>query len=560
MVPARRIASRGISEKQLARVFDASPDHIVIVRADDGKLIAVNPAFERATGYRMDEIAGRGVAELGLWVIPGERERFLADLRAKGSLQDRQVLLRTREGRVLCGSLSASLTEHEGEQLVISVMRDVTEAKRLERRARQSERKFAALFETSPIGLVVTRADERRVVEINDAALRLFGLTREEAVGALPTELIHLDPADARAARVVRFARRDGTQAEALVSGAALDIDGEPHHVVSLLDVTEQRRVERERQQADARYRALFDAALDGMVITTPEGGVLDANAAACAMSGYGREELLGRRFAGLARKDGGALEAEIVAGPMPDGNVLAIMRDVTERRRAERSAALEEANRELESYNFSVSHDLRQPLNAIAGFAELLQEGGADPQECVREIALNAARMEQMIDALMWLSRAGRGVLGRSEVDMKALAQSVAHDLAASAAPAAQVVVGDLPAACGDPVLLRQVWVNLIGNALKYSRHAGQPRVEIGGARREGRLEYAVRDNGVGFDPRDAARLFGAFQRLRSAAGFEGSGIGLAIVQRILRRHGGEIDAESAPGKGATFRFTLPL
>jgi PAS domain S-box-containing protein len=568
--------SRGISEKQLARVFDASPDHIAIVRAEDGRLIAANPAFERATGYRMDEIAGRSVAELGLWVIPGERERFLADLRVKGSLQDRQVLLRTRDGRVLCGSLSASLIEHDGEQLVISVMRDVTQAKRLERRARQSERKFAALFETSPIGLVVTRAAEQRVVEINDAALRLFGLAREEAVGALTTELIHLDPVDARAARVVRFARRDGTAVEALVSGAALEIDGEPHHVVSLLDVTEQRRVERERQQADARHRALFDAALDGMVITTPQGSVLDANAAACAMSGYSREELIGRSFAQLPRKHGGALEIEIVSGPMPDGNRLAIMRDVTERRRAEalvrqanaslervvheRTAELEEANRELESYNFSVSHDLRQPLNAIAGFAELLQDGGTDTEECVREIALNAARMEQMIDALMWLSRAGRAALARSEVDMKALAESVAHDFSSSAASRAQVTIGDLPAACGDPVLLRQVWVNLVGNALKYSRNAAAPRVEIAGARRDGRLEYSVRDNGVGFDMRDATRLFGAFQRLRSAAGFEGSGIGLAIVQRILRRHGGEIHAESAPGKGATFRFSLPL
>ncbi|HSN34101.1 MAG TPA: PAS domain S-box protein, partial [Ideonella sp.] len=449
-------------------------------------------------------------------------------------------------------------------------------------------RKFAALFETSPIGLVVTRAAERRVVEINDAALRLFGLAREDAVGALPTDLIHLDPADAgamralaalageRVAGVVRFARRDGTPVEALVSGAALDIDGEPHHVVSLLDVTEQRRVEREREQADARYRALFDAALDGMVITTPQGSVLDANAAACAMSGYSREELLGCGFAQLARKDGSALEVEIVSGPMPDGSVLAIMRDVTERRRAEalvrqanaslervvheRTAELEEANRALESYNFSVSHDLRQPLNAIAGFAELLQDGGADPDECVREIGLNAARMEQMIDSLMWLSRAARGTLARSEVDMKALAEAVVRDLAAGAASRAQVTVGDLPAACGDPVLLRQVWVNLVGNALKYSRNAPQPRVEIGGARRDGRLEYTVRDNGVGFDMRDAARLFGAFQRLRSAAGFEGSGIGLAIVQRILRRHGGEVRAESAPGKGATFRFSLPL
>jgi signal transduction histidine kinase len=231
-----------------------------------------------------------------------------------------------------------------------------------------------------------------------------------------------------------------------------------------------------------------------------------------------------------------------------------------------ERTAQLEEANRELESYNYSISHDLRQPLNAIAGFAELLRGVGLDPEradEFAREIEHNAARMEGMIAALLALARAGRDTLSKSDVDMRALLEGVLRDLAAVQRLSATIEIGELPPARGDALLLRQVWTNLIGNAIKYSADGAAPRIEIRGERlpsgQGGEIEYQVRDNGVGFDMRDATRLFEPFQRLPSASGFDGSGIGLAIVQRIVRRHGGRVRAESASGQGATFRFTLP-
>ena len=229
-----------------------------------------------------------------------------------------------------------------------------------------------------------------------------------------------------------------------------------------------------------------------------------------------------------------------------------------------ERTAQLEEANRDLESYNYSISHDLRQPLNAIAGFAELVRESADGALQegtrgFVREIESNAERMERMIAALLQLSRAGRGPLDKAEVQMGALVEGVLRDLGVGAPLAAQVELGELPAAQGDAVLLRQVWINLIGNALKYSRLSHAPRIRISGARRDGYVEYQVSDNGVGFDMRHAERLCETFHRLPSAASFEGSGVGLAIVQRVLRRHGGSISAQSTPGAGATFCFTLP-
>jgi signal transduction histidine kinase len=238
-------------------------------------------------------------------------------------------------------------------------------------------------------------------------------------------------------------------------------------------------------------------------------------------------------------------------------------MNESLERIVRERTAQLEDANRELESYNFSISHDLRQPLSAISGFADLLRDQVTESDEGVRdsvaEIESNALRMEQMIESLLRLSRAGRGALRKEAVDAKSVVESVLHDLSSANPLDAEVVVGELPPAQGDPALLRQVWTNLIGNALKYSRRAQAPRVEVSGVRRNGAVEYAVRDNGVGFDMKHADRLFGAFQRLPTSKGFEGSGVGLAIVERIVRRHGGTIRAESVAGQGATFRFTLP-
>jgi PAS domain S-box-containing protein len=228
------------------------------------------------------------------------------------------------------------------------------------------------------------------------------------------------------------------------------------------------------------------------------------------------------------------------------------------------RTAELEYANHELESYNYSISHDLRQPLSAIAGFADMLvdqldEQAGALAKACAHEIEANAERMDQMIESLRRLADSVRGTLCVTQVDVAALVKCVLHDLSASAPFKADIRIGELPRVEGDPVLLRQVWANLIGNALKYSRNNAAPVVEIRGERREGGVEYTVRDNGVGFDMRDAARLFSTFQRLPSAAAFEGHGIGLAIVQRVVRRHGGTITAEAAPGKGATFRLTLP-
>jgi signal transduction histidine kinase len=227
------------------------------------------------------------------------------------------------------------------------------------------------------------------------------------------------------------------------------------------------------------------------------------------------------------------------------------------------RTAALEAANQELAAFSYSVSHDLRAPLRAVDGYARMLQEDFAERlgKEGARQLGVvrgEARRMGQLIDDLLAFSRAGRQALRAARIDMAALARDVASELAPEF-PQAEVQVGELPPAAADPALLRQVWLNLIGNALKYSARHPAPRVEIGGRADGAQAEYWVQDNGAGFDERYAHKLFGVFQRLHGAHDFPGTGVGLAIVQRVVARHGGRVWAAGKPGAGARFSFALP-
>jgi signal transduction histidine kinase len=233
------------------------------------------------------------------------------------------------------------------------------------------------------------------------------------------------------------------------------------------------------------------------------------------------------------------------------------------EQRVAERTADLERANAELESFSYSVSHDLRAPLRALNGYASILaaEEGGKlspEGRAHLERIARNAVRMGELIDDLLQFSRVGRDELRRESVNLSELARSLADELR-EAYPSARVTVGLLPVVSADAAMLRQVFANLIGNALKFSSKRSDPLVEVGMAEQGGQQAIYVRDNGEGFDMRYAGKLFGVFQRMHKESEFPGTGVGLAIVKRIVERHGGRVWAEAAPGAGATFYFTLP-
>jgi len=233
------------------------------------------------------------------------------------------------------------------------------------------------------------------------------------------------------------------------------------------------------------------------------------------------------------------------------------------EQRVAQRTAELERLNEELTSFNYSVSHDLRAPLRHIAGFSEILLEDRELPPERQRhyleQIGAGARRMAELIDALLKLSRAGQAALSRRPVDLAALARAAFEELRPPERDV-ELSIGDLPRVDGDPALLRQVLDNLLGNAIKFTRPRASARIELGFDAGADPPAFFLRDNGVGYDPRYGAKIFDAFQRLHAANEFEGTGIGLNLVRRIVQRHGGAVWSESALGEGSTFYFTLPL
>jgi len=382
--------------------------------------------------------------------------------------------------------------------------------------------------------------------------------------------------------------------------------------IVTLGDITERKRAEEMVRASEERYRTLFESNPNPMWVYDLETlSFLAVNDAAVRHYGYSHEEFLAMTIKSIRpsedipalmddvsqkteglndssqwrhrKKNGAIIDVEITSHQLRwierDAR-LVLINDITERKRTEdkirelnveleervvkRTAQLESANKELEAFSYSVSHDLRAPLRAVDGFSQAVLEdyGPQLPeqgQRYLQTIRDGAQRMGRLIDDLLTFSRLSRLPLNKQMVDTTTLVRHTLDELdPEKEGREVDIRIGDLPPCQADPALLKQVWVNLLSNALKYTRKREAARVEVGYARQNGQSAYFVRDNGAGFDMQYAHKLFGVFQRLHRSDEFEGTGVGLAIIQRIIQRHGGRIWAEAAVGSGATFYFTL--
>ncbi|MGH7947728.1 MAG: PAS domain S-box protein, partial [Candidatus Binataceae bacterium] len=370
-------ASLAASEARFSTAFQSAPTPLAVSRHSDGVFVNVNQAFERASGWSAIEVIGHTPDELKIWIDPVERDALLAKLARDGSVREMRVHLRRKDGSTRVCDITTEVIVIGEEPCTIAQTRDLTELLHTRQEQQTSERKYRAVFDTSPEAMSIARARDGAMLEVNDAWLQTSGRTREEVIGRSALEFgLYADPSEREAiiARLaaerhvsnvpLHIAKPDGTVIEVSGSGALFDFDGESCVAWVGRDVTEQRRMEASLTESERRFRTLFDSALDGIVIASPTGILLDVNPTCCWATGYLRDELVGKSFRmlferedltrhpprpedvftlgslrgerQLRRKDGSLITAEIVAGPLPDGNIQAMVRDISKRKRAE--------------------------------------------------------------------------------------------------------------------------------------------------------------------------------------------------------------------------------
>jgi PAS domain S-box-containing protein len=357
-------------------------------------------------------------------------------------------------------------------------------------------------------------------------------------------------------------------------------------------------QLERKVQQlkeSEEKFQKAFQVSAAGITITRlSDSHYLDVNDAFVEMTGFDRDELIGHTSTELGMivdfkqreevlrqiKESGAAKHFEMTVRNKQGRMLQVLSsvetivlggekyainiiyDITERKQAEEQ--LEAVNKELEAFSYSVSHDLRAPLRSIIGYSQMFEEDFADKvndegKRLLGVIRRNADKMNNLIDDLLEFSRLGKMGLQKLEVDMKSLVENALAVVSNAVNHHARVTINTLLPVCADQDLMFQVWINLLSNAVKYSSKKSDPQIEIGSHKERNEIIYYVRDNGAGFDMQYAEKLFGVFQRLHRASEFEGTGVGLSIVKRIISKHGGRVWAEGKVGEGATFYFSLP-
>jgi PAS domain S-box-containing protein len=547
----RAAAERELADEALRRnearfrgLIEGAPDAIVIADAE-GRIVLVNAQTERLFGYARDELLGQPVEMLlperlrGVHV--GHRAGYRAVPRTRPMGGGPDLLARRKDGSELPVEVSLSPLESDGGLLVTSAVRDITERKRAEEEIRRRHREadeVARLARQLTETLDVAEVGRRTVETVTP----VFGAERSILRLLQPDGALRAVAWEGRESSrmVVRSVLPAGVglMQRAVAAGKFVRSPDELHEPGVVLD---------------DELRRLLEARDDRAILAVPlsvKGRVI-GTLAIRDRTGRAFSEAEAALLQTLADQAALALEnARLYAG--------------LEQRVAERTADLEAANKELEAFAYSVSHDLRAPLRAMDGFSRMLlaKHSPQLSEEARRHLLVvrkNARQMGQLIDDLLAFSRLSRQPLETRAVAPSLLVREALDDLRADwEARRVEVVVGELPECEADPKLLRQVFVNLLSNALKFTRGREAARIEVG-SRREGDGHVCfVRDNGVGFDMRYADKLFGVFQRLHRAEDYEGTGVGLAIVQRIVHRHGGRVWAEAKLDEGATFSFTL--
>lgn len=665
---------------RLAAIVNSSEDAI-IGKTLQGVITSWNPGATRMFGFTEAEAIGQSM----LIIIPPERaeeESLILRRIARGEVIKHFDTVRIcQDGRRIDVSVSISpITDRTGQIVGASkVARDVTVQKHLERRLKESESGFRAIFEHAAVGVARIAVDGRFML-VNQRYADIADRTREQLEKCSFQEITHKDDLKIELSHVQallngeaqsyslekRFLLEDGNARWVSMTAVLIhETDDTPRHfIVSVEDISGRKQAEdriyrlalkleqqvadrtaeleaanEELRQSKSTLTSLFESLPGLYLVLSPDLTIVAVSDAYLEATMVSREAIIGRNLFEVFPDNPGDLAAtgesnlraslervkrKSVTDTMaiqkydirrPDGRfeerywspvnspvlgangfikyIVHRVEDVTEfvHRKSRPSGSeielntrleimeaeiyystqklqtayleTQAANKELEAFSYSVSHDLRAPLRGIDGFVRILQEDFSDRldsegKRMLGVVSSEVRRMGQLIDDLLAFSRLGRQQLNRSSVDMTSLARSVFESLVVPAKIRPTFDLRVLPPAEGDFAMMRQVFSNLISNAIKFSSRSPAPVIEIGSGVCDGVPLYYVKDNGVGFDEKYRHKLFSVFQRLHSELEFEGTGVGLALVQRIVQRHGGQIRAESRPGEGATFYFTL--
>jgi PAS domain S-box-containing protein len=490
------------SETKFYLAFKTSPDSVNINRFSDGKYIEINEGFTLLTGYTAEDVVGKSSLESNIWVNPEDRMRLVAGLEKEGKVNNLEATFGKKNGETLIGLMSASIIDLQGEKCILNITRDITDRKLAENALRESEAKARLFVENVPMPVAMFDNDMRYLMASKRWSVD-YKLGDQPLIGRSHYEVFPEIPERWK----------------------------DDHRRVLAGEIYRNEADRFERADGSVQWLRYelhpwrkSDGQIGGLVMFT--------------------EDITERKKA----------EEEILK-----------LNTELEKRVAERTAQLERANKDLESFAYSVSHDLRAPLRHVDGFVKLMYANIDKPAKSAtnyfEKINMASNRMSTMIDDLLTFSRLGRKELIMSSVDLTAVVNEIKDQLNLDFSDRNVTwEIKNLPQVRGDKNLLKMVFENLILNALKYTSRKQETVIEIGSTdMSDDKVEVYVKDNGIGFDMTYADKLFQVFQRLHSAEEFEGTGIGLANVKQIVMKHNGYVRAEGKINEGATFYITLP-
>jgi PAS domain S-box-containing protein len=602
----------------LAALIEVSREALIAL-SSDGRVVGWNAGAAALFGHAAHDAIGHRFAALVMPAGPDgdalhAEVRRIADDRV-ADVRQLPVTVRQGDGSVREVELSLRCVQTAEHEPCVVISAHEGARSLLSRDGRAADARFGGLLEAVPDAMVIVSQDGR-IQAVNGQLERLFGYPRSELLGQ-PVELLIPDQLRGahRGHRARYFAdpqarsmgsgielhgrRKDGTELPIEISLSPLETDDGVLVSSTIRDVTERRRAD----ELKLRLAAIVDSSDDAILGETLAGIITSWNQGAVRIFGYTEAEAIGQPIAMLRpagqppespevlrrllrrervepfetlrrRKDGEIIHVSITISPVRDarGNVVGaskMARDISDRKHTEQALAqakesAEATSRELEAFSYSVAHDLRAPLRWIEGFSQVLVDDHADGlgtegRRYLGKVREAAQYMAQLIEGLLALARISQSDLRRERVDLSEIARETTRRLqVAQPERDVEIRIADGLICHGDGRLLGIALANLFGNAWKFTGKRPDPRVEFGVTRAGERDAFFVSDNGAGFDMAVAEKLFGVFQRLHPGTEFEGTGVGLATVQRVIRRHGGQIWAEAAVERGATFFFTL--